>query len=240
MTRGPAPARLRLRRRLLMVSTPFAIVLLACAVKLISVVVVGNSAQSQFDAGEIGALRRDVAMLQILNVVEPANAPFAAGGLAVLDGRLDAADAEFSQALARTDSARSCAVRVNLELVRERQGDIDAWEARLDNARERYDSALAVIADAPAECFEGNRDPDPPRQAVRQDAAARVTAKIAALGSVAPLSPPPPPPAGVPAPAAPAFAQPEATESPDAGQLDPSGRDPLDVLRQLLRDAAAA
>ncbi len=241
MTRAPVPSRLRLRRRLLMVSTPVTVAALALAIKLISVVVVGSSAQEHFAAGEIGSLRTDVAVLRIFNVIEPANAAFAAGGLAVLEDQLGVADAEFSQSLAHTDYAHSCAVRVNLELVRERQADIDAWEARLDTARQRYDSALAVIANAPAGCFEGNGDPDAVRRAVRQDAAARVAAKISALGTAAPPSPRPssPPPADVAAAVAPVITAPEPTEPPGSRQLDPTDGDPLDVLRRVLRDAAA-
>jgi hypothetical protein len=241
VTRAPVPSRLRLRRRLLMVSTPVTVAALAVAIKLISVVVVGGSAQEHFAASEIGSLRTDVAILRIVNVIEPANAAFAAGGLGVLDDQLEVADAEFSESLAHTDSAHSCAVRVNLELVRERQADIDAWEARLDTARQRYHSALAVIADAPARCFEGNGDPDASRRAVRQDAAARVAAKISALGTAAPppLMPSSPPPADIAAPVAPVITAPEPTESPGSRQLDPTDGDPLDVLRRVLRDAAA-
>lgn len=233
------PARVRMRRRLLVLSAPVAIVALVLAVKLMSVVVIGDSAQRHFAAGEIGGLRDDVSLLQILNVAEPANAAFAAGGLAVLEDRLDEADAQFSAVLARTDASQSCPVRVNLELVRERQGDIDAWEARLDVARQRYDSALSVIAEAPDGCFTGNDDPDADRRAVRADAAARVTAKINGLGTVAPLAPPPPlPPAAPPAlPTAPT-AVPDPGELPDTRTLDVGG-DPLEALRQLLRDAAA-
>lgn len=240
MTRAPVPGRLRFRRRLLAVSTPVAVITLAVAVKLISVVAVGSSAQEHFRNGEIGALKTDVSMLKIVNVIEPGNAAVAAGGLAVLEDRLDAADAEFSKALAGTDAARSCEVRVDLELVRERRGDIDAWEARLDTARERYNSALTLIAEAPAECFAGNEDPDPQRRQVRADAAARVAAKISALGTVAPQAPPSlPPPAAPPAPPAPNVAAPEPDLPPDSRALDPAGGDPLEVLRRVLRDAAA-
>lgn len=232
-----APARTRLRRRLLLLSAIPVLLAVALAVKLISVVVLGNSAQEHFAAGDIGALRDDVSMLKVLNVVQPANAHIAAGGLAVLEDRLDDADVEFTSALSHTDAAQSCPVRVNLQLVRERQGDIDAWEARLDQARERYESALTVIADAPESCFAGNADPDPQRKAVRQDAQARVLAKIQSLGTVAPLAPPSPPPPAAATPSAPPASVPDADRTPDLRQLDVGG-DPLEALRQVLRDAA--
>lgn len=227
-----------MRRRLLALSALPAIAAVTVSAKLISVVVVGDSAQEHFAAGDIGALRDDVSLLQVLNIVEPANAQWAAGGLAVLEDRLDEAQTQFSAALANTDAAQSCPVRVNLQLVTERQGDIDAWEARPDEARRTYENSLTVIAAAPSGCFAGNSDPDPQRQAVRQDAEARVRAKIAGLGTVAPLAPPsPPPPAAPNAPAPPPASAVDPDAPPDPRRLDVGG-DPLEVLRQVLRDAA--
>jgi hypothetical protein len=237
--RDARPARLRLRRRLLLFSAPVTLVALIAVVKMISVVIAGNSASSAFGSEDVDALRSDVAVLNILNVIEPARAPFAAGTLAVLEDRLDDADAQFWQALSLTDEAESCPARVNLELVRERLGDIDAWEGRPDQARERYRSALAIIEDAPQGCFEGNVDPDPDRRAVRSDAAARLAAKMAGLTAppppaAQPTAPPPPPPAAPPL--APAVPEPDAPQSPL--RLDPNSGDPIERLRQLLQDAA--
>ena len=126
----------------------------------------------------------------------------------MLDGRLADADAHFSQALARTPDPQSCDVRINLELVRETQGDVEAAAGRTAAAAERYRSALGVVGDAPANCFEGNADPLADRRRIRQDTAARLQAKLAALQSVpapqpaAPNAPPPPPPPPPPAAAA--------------------------------------
>ncbi|MGE2727474.1 hypothetical protein [Mycolicibacterium pulveris] len=237
MTRQ-VPARLRLRRRLLLFSAPVAVVAVLAVVKMLSVVFAGHAAQSHFDARDVDALRNDVSILSIVNVIEPAKAPFAAGTLAVLQNRLEDADARFSEALARTDAGQSCPVRVNLALVRERQGDIEAWEGRPDAARQRYDSAAQLVADAPQGCFADNTDPDLERRAVREDTAARLAAKIAGLTAPPeppppPASAPPPPPAAVVAPGAP---EPDAERPPLL--LHPETGDPIDRLRQLLRDAA--
>jgi hypothetical protein len=233
------PRRLRLRRRLLLFSAPVALVAVLIAVKLISVVVSGSSAASHYAQKDTDELRGDVSTLNILNVIEPAKAPFAAGAVAVLEERLDQADARFAEALAMTDPAQSCPVRINLELVRERQGDIDAWENRPDKARDRYRSALALVEDAPPGCFEGNDDPDADRRAVRNDTAPRLAAKMAGL--TAP-PPPPPPPAAAPPPAPPARplgpAAPEDDLSRSGLRLNPGEGDPVDRLRQLLEDAA--
>jgi hypothetical protein len=238
--RHHVPSRLRLRRRLLMFSLPLVIVAVLAAVKLISAVSAANSAASHFAAGEVTALRTDVSTLRILNVIEPAKAAFAAGTLTVLEGRLDEADASFSEALSRADPALSCPARVNLELVRERRADLNAWESRLDQARELYRSAQTLIESAPSGCFAGNADPNAERRTIRDDAAARLAAKMAALGAPPPSAPPPQPPPAPPPPAPPPLGStpPEPDESRGPLRLDPGAGDPIERLRQMLEDAA--
>ncbi|SPM36047.1 Mycobacterium rhizamassiliense ORFan, partial [Mycobacterium rhizamassiliense] len=177
----PTPARLRLRRRLLIYSAPLTIAALLVAAKLISVVVAGNSAVSAFAGGDGSALRTDATVLRVVNIVEPAKAPFAAGVAALLEGRLADADGDFSDALARTDAAGSCPARVNLELVRETQGDRAATAGDPGRASDRYGSALTVVDGAPATCFSHNTDPDAQRRAIRNDTRRRLEDKRAAL-----------------------------------------------------------
>jgi hypothetical protein len=240
VTGEPRPARLRSRRRLVVFSAPIALVALVAAIKMISVVVAGNLAVSNYRDGDADALHRDASTLHALNVIEPAKAPFAQGTAAVLQGRLDEADARFSEALSLTDAGQSCPVLINLELVRERQGDIDGWEGRRDQARDRYRSALTIVSGAPRDCFEHNTDPDAERRAVRNDAAPRLAAKLAGLDTAAPpppaaQPPPPPPPPSAPPPVAGAT-DPEG--QPGELRLDPGSGDPTDKLRQILQDAA--
>lgn len=233
------PARLRLRRRLLVYSAPPTLLALLVAVKLISVVLAGDSAVSAFTRGDANAMRVDAAILGMANAVEPARAPFAAGVAAVLGDRLDEADNHFTAALARTDFDRSCPVRVNLELVRETQGDRAAAAGDRARAEAHYASALSVVDDAPRNCFSGNSDPDPQRRAIRHDTANRLAAKK--IGLVAPppsaLPAPSPPPAVLPPSPAPAAVAPDGPEVAPR-QLDPAGGDPLDKLLQILQDAA--
>jgi hypothetical protein len=267
--RRSGPSRLRLRRRLLLFSAPLAVGALLIVLKLTSVVLVGNSAVSAFDRRDIEALRGDVSTLSVVNVVEPAKAPFAAGALAVLDGRLADADAAFTEALSRTGAAQSCAVRINLELVRETQGDLAARDGRTDQAAERYTSALTVANDAPGGCFPGNDDPDPDRREVRNQTTTRLADKLNALRAPRPpappgmtVAPPPPPPplaaSGAPPPVDPkppvlgpagpgmlTDTAPDRLPSPGAEivpehRLDPGSSDPLDRLRQVLQDAASS
>jgi len=241
MTRRPA--RLRLRRRLLVYSAPVVAGALLIAIKLFSVVLVGNSAHNAFNSGDGSAVRADAAVLGVVNVVEPARAPFAAGTAAVLDGRLEDADAHFTDALARGDTVGSCPARVNLELVRETQGDRAAAAGERARADERYASALAVVDAAPRGCFAGNADPDPQRHLIRGDAANRLAAKRSALTTASPAAqpPPPPPPPAAPPPPPPALASVTGDgQAMPSRRLDPADGDPLDKLQQVLQDAAGA
>lgn len=235
------PARLRLRRRLLVWSTPPAALAVVIAVKLISVVVVGNSAVEDFANRDANAVRTDAQILGVANIVEPARASFAAGAAAVLAGRLEDADRQFTIALDRTEEVDSCPVRVNLELVRETQGDRAAAAGDRARADERYTSALTVVDGASQGCFAGNSDVNLQRQAIRHDAANRLAAKKAALNAPPPAAPPPPPPPPPLLPLAPPLAPIAAPDSRDtpARRLNPTEGDPLNKLQQVLQDAAS-
>ncbi|MCK0176121.1 hypothetical protein [Mycolicibacterium sp. F2034L] len=234
------PARLRLRRRLLLWTAPLILLLLVAVAKLVSVGLAGNAAVGHFADGDAEALRSDGAVLGVVNVVEPAKAPFVQGLAAVLGDRLDDADVLFADALSRTPADRSCPVRVNLQLVRERRGDHAGFDRRTGEARAHYESALVVIAEAPAGCFAGNTDPDPERRAVLAEAEARLRAKLATVDDL-PLPPPPPPQAASPPPPPVVLAPGETADdtAPDVElRLDPQGADPLERLQQILRDSA--
>jgi hypothetical protein len=171
--------------------------------------------------------------LTVLNVIEPAKAYFAAGSLAVLDNRLEEADRQFGESLARTDS---CATRVNLQLVRETLGDRAAAVLDGRTAVAQYVSARTVVEQAPQGCFAGNADADPERQVLRDDALRRLNAKIDAA-QVAP-PPPPPPPGATVTPPPPAQSGGTSAETDSQLRLEPGT--PMDQLQQILRDAAAS
>lgn len=229
--------RLRLRRRLLVWSAPVAFVVLMAVLKCVSVVLAGNSAVSSFEARDPAALGSDVAVMRLLNVIEPGQAHFAAGAQAVLHGRLDDADRAFSDALTHSSGERSCAARVNLVLVRETSGDRAAAVFEGASALARYLRALDVVEQAPPDCFAGNADPDLQRRAVRDDTLPRLQAKIRAV-QVAP----PPPPVRPTAPTAPPAAVADGADEDDDSvrRLYPETGDPLERLEQILRDGAAA
>jgi hypothetical protein len=226
----------RLRRRLLVLSAPVALLLIVVIVKAVSMVVAGQIAASAYSERDRDALAGAVDALAVLNIAEPAKAPFAAGALAVLDNRIDEAERQFSTSLARTAPADSCPVRINLVLVRETLGD--RASAALDGraAIAHYRAARTVVEQAPPGCFAGNTDPDPQRNAVRAFALARLDAKIAAQVAPPPAPPPPPPGAAPPPPATASGAGPSDPER--RLRLNPGAGPPLDRLQQILRDAA--
>ncbi|GAA2548346.1 hypothetical protein [Mycolicibacterium diernhoferi] len=214
------------RRRLLVYSAPVVVIVLLFAVKLISAVLAGNAAVSHFAESDGAALERDAGVLGIVNIIEPARAPFAAGTAAALQGRLDDADREFSQALARTDQRDSCSVRVNLAVVREAQGDNAAATFDAQPAVDHYLAAKRVLEQAPADCLDAHTD-----------TTARLDSKVAAVAT------PPPPPAprpSLPPPATvPAAPAPGSVPPADQGnRLDPGQGDPMERLRRILQDAA--
>jgi len=208
-------------------SAPVAAVLIVAVVKLASVGFAGASAAADFAHRDGAALRGDVAVLSYLNVVEPGRAYFAAGALAVLDGRLQDADAQFSQALARTEPVQSCPARVNLELVRETLGDRAIAVFDDTTAVSRYLSAMNVVDDAPPGCF-----PD--------DTGPRLHDKVDAARVPPPPPPPPPPVAAAPPPPPPSQPGSVPRDQDTQLRLNPGAGDPLDRLRQILQDAAAA
>ena len=210
------------RRRLLMYSAPVALVLVIAIAKLLSVVLIGNSTAASFTDRDTEALRSEVGRLQVLNVVEPGKASFAAGALAVLEGRLVDADQNFADAVDRLNGAESCSARINLALVRETLGDRASAAADARTALNHYLSAREVIDRAPEDCFADSEVP------------ARLNSKIGAAGDVLPPNPPPPPPV---APVLPPGSGGTAPTQPP-NRLDPTSGDPLDRLQQILRDAA--
>ncbi len=149
-------ARLRLRRRLVLWSLPAVVVLLLLAVKLCSVVVLGEQARTAFTAGDATGVEDAAGRLGVANVVEPFKAPFALGDARALAGDLDGARSAFEVALglAPRDGIEACQIRVNLVLTLEQLGDAAKASSGLPAAKTYYDRVQAVVAEAPPGCFQ--------------------------------------------------------------------------------------
>lgn len=150
-------ARLRLRRRLVWWSAPFAVLLLLVAIKLLTMVSLGQQARDAYAAGNITGVEQAADRLGFLNLVEAHKAAFAAGDAKVLAGDLDGARADFEQALtlAPEGSTESCQIRVNL--VRSLVGlGAAARTTGGPTAAKPYDDRVQqVVADAPEGCLDG-------------------------------------------------------------------------------------
>ncbi|POX88016.1 hypothetical protein C3473_27745, partial [Mycobacterium kansasii] len=175
------PSRLRLRRQMLVCTVPAALILAALGAEITTTVLTGQDAVSDFAHHDIEALRADVATLSRFNIVDPARVAVAAADLAVLEGRLDAAENHFTDALDHTPADQSCPIRVNLELLRETRGDLATATGDTSQAEQRYNAAQQTISAAPPGCFTDNTDPNPDRRQIRRDAPARLADKIKAL-----------------------------------------------------------
>ncbi|GAA4396274.1 hypothetical protein [Tsukamurella soli] len=193
------PTRLRLRRRLLVVSTPFAVLAVSVAVVLVTVTVASRSAVGDFERHDVEALRGDIAAMHRFGVVDTATVSVASGDLAVLEGRIDDADGAFTAALRRSDT---CATRVDLEVVEETQGDVASVRGDRARAEERYIHAVGIVEAAAPGCFQGNTDPDQARRRIRSEALPRLRSKIASLHQTAASSTSPVPASPTSAPPA--------------------------------------
>ncbi|GAA1895862.1 tetratricopeptide repeat protein [Lapillicoccus jejuensis] len=161
---GPPPEtpqarseRLARRRRLVVWSLPVVLVVLAVALKLLTMVALGQQARSAWDQGNITSLQSAGDRLGFLDLIERHKAPFARGDAKVLAGDLDGARAQFERALslAPADGLENCQIRVNLAAALEKLGDAArSSSGGLAAATPYYDREQEVAAAAPPGCFQ--------------------------------------------------------------------------------------
>ena len=151
-------ARLRLRRRMILWSLPIAVLLLLVAVKLLSVVALGEQARAAFAGGNITGVDSAASRLGVVNVVEPHKAPFARGDARVLAGDYDGARVAFEEAmaLAPRDSQDQCQIRVNLVQSLLRLGQAARQTGGPHAATPYANRVDEVVEGAPQGCFQGS------------------------------------------------------------------------------------
>lgn len=145
--------RLKRRRKLLVWSALPVLLVLLTAVKLLSIGVLGGRAAEGFERRDSAAVASAASGLAAANVFEPHKALFAAGDASVLEEDYAGARARFEEALAVAPAADDCRVRVNLALSIELLGDTARDAGDRDQGLRLYREALAVIGEAPPECF---------------------------------------------------------------------------------------
>lgn len=143
----------RRRRRLLLWTSPLVVLGVVTGSKLLSMTAAAEVARTAVVLGNPeDALRASQTML-VANVVDPYKAPFAAGtataAAATTPAGLREAEALLREALALAEGTQTCAVRYNLALVLEAQGDATSDPAA---AAALFDAARAVADAAPDAC----------------------------------------------------------------------------------------
>lgn len=147
--------RLRRRRKLLLWSVVPVLLMGLIAVKLFSVGALGRNAAEGFERGDAAAVASAASGLALANIFEPHKALFAAGDALVLEQDYAGARTRFEEALAAAPLTDDCKIRVNLVLSIEALGDsaLDAGDG--DRSALLYGEGVAVVKDAPPECFPG-------------------------------------------------------------------------------------
>ena len=155
-------ARLRLRKRLVLWSLPFVVLLALVATKLLTMVALGDEAVHAYSSGNVTGTESAADRLGFLNLIEPHKAPFARGDARVLAGDYDGARAAFEESLtlAPKDSRESCQIRVNLALSLEKLGQAAQNAGRADQAKQYFDRVQQVVGAAPPGCFDGDAQDD--------------------------------------------------------------------------------
>jgi hypothetical protein len=159
-------ARLRLRKRLVLWSLPFVVILALVATKLLTMVALGDAALRAYTAGNVTGTEDAGKRLEFLNLIEPHKAPFARGDARALAGDYDGARAAFEEslALAPPESREACQIRVNLALSLEKLGQAAQNAGHGDQAKTYFDRVQQVVSGAPPGCFEGDAQNDEGQQ----------------------------------------------------------------------------
>ena len=140
--RRPLPAHLRARRRrLLLGSLPFVVLLAFVATRLVTLNLVHNQTLAAYQAGDAAATETWAERQGWVNVVEQFRSPFAVGDAHVLAGQFEAARPWFEKAFEQVPKGGidDCKVRVNLGLTYEALGDAAKARERTTEWKQFYD-----------------------------------------------------------------------------------------------------
>lgn len=158
--------RRNIRRWVALGTLPLTLAALMFAGKLLSMYAFAHQAISDYVVGDYAGSTAAAQGQEFLNWFEPFKAPYNVGTALAGAEDLDGARAKFEEALPLAAGLEVCAVRVNLALVIERQGDAARAAGDGEAAAQLYGEALLVTADTPAECSSVEADqqsPDPDR-----------------------------------------------------------------------------
>jgi len=155
-----------IRRWIILGTLPLTLAALLFVGKLLSMYGFAHQAISTYVVGDYSGSTAAAQGQEFLNWFEPYKAPYNVGTALAGADELDSARAELEEALPLASGLEVCAVRVNLALVIERQGDAARDDGDGPAAVQLYGEALQITAETPEECSSDEADeqsPDPDR-----------------------------------------------------------------------------
>ncbi|WP_203136873.1 hypothetical protein [Microbacterium sp. JZ31] len=158
--------RARLRRILLWIAVPLAVLALLVPVKIASMYAFAHRAITSHVVGDFAGAIAAAQGQEIANGFEPYKAPYNAGVGLASAGDLAGGRAKFEEALPLAPGLEACAVHINLGITIERMGDRARQDGDPVTAERLYGEALTVVAETPEECRSEQADeqsPDPQR-----------------------------------------------------------------------------
>ncbi|MDQ4215787.1 hypothetical protein [Microbacterium capsulatum] len=147
-------------------SVPLLLVAALFVGKVISLYAFASQSISAYAAGDYSGSVSAAHGLDPANWFEPYKAPYDQGVGLAESGELAAGEKKFTESLKLAHGLEVCAVRFNLAIVLEREGDAAADRKDHVAAAEFYAKALQVNADRPKECDSPQaqqQSPDPQR-----------------------------------------------------------------------------
>lgn len=154
------------RRWVIIGTLPLTLAALLFVGKLLSMYAFAHQAVTSYVVADYSGSAAAAERQEFLNWFEPFTAPYNVGTALAGADELDPARAKLEEALPLATGLEVCAVRVNLAIVIERQGDAAVDDGDGVGAAELYGEALLVTAETPKECNseEANQQsPDPDR-----------------------------------------------------------------------------
>ncbi|MGL3148861.1 hypothetical protein ACSS7Z_00745 [Microbacterium sp. A82] len=159
--------RRRTVRRWVMIGTlPLTLAALLFVGKLLSMYAFAHQAVTSYVVADYAGAQAAAEGQEFLNWFEPYKAPYNVGTALAGADELDRARVKFEEALPLANGLEVCAIRVNLALVIERQGDAALDDGDGIGATDLYGQALLITAETPKECNSDEADrqsPDPDR-----------------------------------------------------------------------------
>ncbi|MEJ1089552.1 hypothetical protein WDU99_14640 [Microbacterium sp. Mu-80] len=155
-----------IRRWVAIATLPLTLAALLLTVKLLSMYAFAHQSISAYVSGGYAESESAARGQDVLNWFQPFKAPYNIGTALAGADELPQARAELEEALPLATGLDVCAVRINLSLVMERQGDAAQADGDAVAASEFYGEALQMTVETPEECSSDeaqDQSPDPNR-----------------------------------------------------------------------------